>query len=248
MRDMFDIVGTTTDGKTVCKGIYKFYETNGIPLDILFDLLDKNGVMVSWRDFYVEAISAGMEHNRIISKLEEPICDVWGKKFFDLVKEGLEQFIKPQDKIIKPDKIIVITSNTETTQPMVAITQPMTIPLAPIDMPTDWIYLYRPIGGLEHHLIMLSGFKQFPPRLAHQPIFYPVTSEEYASKIARDWNAKDDDIGFVTRFKIKKSFIGMYNLKTVGGKSHQEYWIPAEQMDQFNNNIVGAIEVIHVFK
>ena len=29
---------------------------------------------------------------------------------------------------------------------------------------------------------------------------------------------------------------------------HQEYWIPAEDLDEFNRNIVGPIEVVAEFK
>ena len=39
--------------------------------------------------------------------------------------------------------------------------------------------------------------RAFPPRLPEQPIFYPVLNEEYAIKIARDWNAKDPVSGYV---------------------------------------------------
>ena len=35
-------------------------------------------------------------------------------------------------------------------------------------------------------------------------------------------------------------------MKTVGGSIHQEYWIPAEELKEFNNNIVGLIEVMVV--
>jgi hypothetical protein len=40
-------------------------------------------------------------------------------------------------------------------------------------------------------------------------------------------------------------FISKYELHTVGAHYHQEYWIPAEKLDDFNNNIIGDIEVIH---
>jgi hypothetical protein len=30
--------------------------------------------------------------------------------------------------------------------------------------------------------------RAFPPRLPEQPIFYSVLSQDYAVKIARDWN------------------------------------------------------------
>jgi len=77
-----------------------------------------------------------------------------------------------------------------------------------------------------------------------------VLSREYAIQIARDWNAKYNDpkCGYVTQFRVRTSFLGRYEAKTVGGPAHQEYWIPAQDMDEFNGNIVGEIEVIAEFK
>jgi hypothetical protein len=49
--------------------------------------------------------------------------------------------------------------------------------------------LYRPVGPKELALIAASDYTAFPPRLAEQPIFYPVLNFEYAEQIARDWNA-----------------------------------------------------------
>ncbi|MEJ5138021.1 MULTISPECIES: hypothetical protein [Acinetobacter] len=45
------------------------------------------------------------------------------------------------------------------------------------------MYLYRPIGLFEYQLIAKSGFKNFPPRLYWQPIFYPVLNQKYAEKL-----------------------------------------------------------------
>lgn len=47
--------------------------------------------------------------------------------------------------------------------------------------------LWRSVGPEELDLIRASGMRTFPPRLPGQPILYPVLSEDYASKIARDW-------------------------------------------------------------
>jgi hypothetical protein len=38
-----------------------------------------------------------------------------------------------------------------------------------------------------------------------------------------------------------------YDIQTVGGSIHQEYWIPAEDLPEFNRDIVGKIEVIAEF-
>ncbi|HET8913857.1 MAG TPA: hypothetical protein VFN23_20460, partial [Ktedonobacteraceae bacterium] len=108
----------------------------------------------------------------------------------------------------------------------------------------DTTVLYRPVGSNELALIRESEYVAFPPRLFWQPIFYPVLNEEYATQIARDWNAQDGKSGYVTRFLIEASFIERYEVHVVGGSIHQEYWIPAEDLQEFNQHIVGKIEVI----
>jgi len=37
-------------------------------------------------------------------------------------------------------------------------------------------------------------------------------------------------------------------VQKVGSEIHQEYWIPAEKLSEFNANIVGKIEVIREFR
>ena len=109
------------------------------------------------------------------------------------------------------------------------------------------IILFRPVGPKELELIRQSDYKAFPPRLPEQPIFYPVLNEEYATKIARDWNVKASGSGYVTRFEVNADYLSRYEVQTVGSRIHQEYWIPAEELDEFNSNIVGKIEVIVEF-
>jgi hypothetical protein len=110
--------------------------------------------------------------------------------------------------------------------------------------------LYRPVGSKELALIQAGGWTGFPPRLPEQPIFYPVTNEAYARKIARDCNARqnDDHRGHVTRFFVRTDFLAHYERKIVGGREHEEYWIPAEDLEAFNNAIVGPIEVLATYE
>src|SRR2546430_15196081 len=70
----------------------------------------------------------------------------------------------------------------------------------------ETITLYRPVGPKELALIQASAWREFPPRLPGQPIFYPVLNEEYATQIARDWNAKRDGGGYVTRFRVRAEY------------------------------------------
>lgn len=113
------------------------------------------------------------------------------------------------------------------------------------------VTLYRPVGQKELDLIRNAGGAAFPPRLPFQPIFYPVTNEEYAIQIARDWNTKDPAsgyVGYVTRFEVRKEYLDRYEVQQVGASLHTEYWIPADDLDTFNANLVGRIEVIQEFR
>lgn len=108
----------------------------------------------------------------------------------------------------------------------------------------DVVVLYRPTGPRELALVATSGFRRWPPRLPEQPIFYPVTNEAYARQIAERWNMKESGEGFVTRFSVKRSFLQGYERQVVGAKEHEEYWIPAEDLEAMNDAIVGRIEVV----
>ena len=110
------------------------------------------------------------------------------------------------------------------------------------------ITLWRPVGPKELALIRESGMRAFPPRLPEQPIFYSVLSEDYAIKIARDWNVPASVSGFVTRFEVLKSFLDAYAVQEAGGRAHGEYWIPADDLPDFNTAIVGEIEVVAEFR
>lgn len=112
----------------------------------------------------------------------------------------------------------------------------------------ETITLYRPTGPNELKLVEESGYTKWPARLPEQPIFYPVTNEEYAKEIAIKWNIKDSKVGYVTRFRVRKDFMDKYEIQQVGGKNHTEWWIPADDLDDLNRNIVGLIEVIGEYK
>lgn len=103
--------------------------------------------------------------------------------------------------------------------------------------------LWRPTGPKELELVAASGYRRWHPRLPEQPIFYPVLNEEYAHKIARDWNVPASGAGYV-RFSVRRHYLDRYEVQQVGGRTILEYWIPAEDLEVFNDNIVGVIEVI----
>ena len=116
-------------------------------------------------------------------------------------------------------------------------------------MPTsETTYLFRPVNQAELDLIKQSGWIKFPPRLPEQPIFYPVMNEDYAIQICKEWNVPAYGVGYVTKFAIKTEYLTKFSVENVGGQIHNELWIPAEKLDEFNTNIVGHIEVTKEFR
>ncbi|WP_433353752.1 ADP-ribosylation/crystallin J1 [Microtetraspora malaysiensis] len=114
--------------------------------------------------------------------------------------------------------------------------------------PTTLTTLWRPTGPQELELVRRSGWREWPPRLPEQPIFYPVLNEEYAIKIARDWNVPNSGVGYVTRFQVESDFLARYPVRQAGGREILELWVPAEELPEFNAHIVGTIDVVHEFR
>ncbi len=113
--------------------------------------------------------------------------------------------------------------------------------------PDQTVTLYRPTGAIELRLVADSGYRRWPPRLPEQPIFYPVTNQQYAAEIAEKWNVQESGAGSVTRFRVRKAFMDRFDVQGVGASHHREWWIPAEDLEELNDNIVGRIEVVQEF-
>ena len=112
------------------------------------------------------------------------------------------------------------------------------------------VRLYRPLGLGELKMIKYSGWTKFPPRLEWQPIFYPVLNQAYANQIAAEWNTKDAFSGYcgvTTEFDLSESHYSKYTIQNVGGVIHNELWVPAEALEEFNAHIIGGIKVISGF-
>jgi hypothetical protein len=112
----------------------------------------------------------------------------------------------------------------------------------------ETVTLWRPTGkrnsNSSRRVVTVGG----PHDCRGSPSFYPVLNKEYACKIARDWNAPRSGVGYVTRFAVRRDFVERYEIQQVGGRTILEYWIPAEDLEVFNDNIVGVIEVIAEYR
>ena len=100
--------------------------------------------------------------------------------------------------------------------------------------------LWRPTGQAELDLVAASGWRAWPPRLPGQPILDPVLNRWYATKITREWNIAHEGVGYVTRFDVRRRYLGRYTVQQAGGRDVLEDWIPAEDLAEFNANIIGA--------
>ena len=108
--------------------------------------------------------------------------------------------------------------------------------------------LYRPIGHRELEALYDLGMRAFPPRLPDQPIFYPVLNPGYAREIAEGWNTKSDTFaGYVTRFSVHNDYVARFERRVVGAARHEELWVPAEKLDEFNSHLVGHVEIITAY-
>lgn len=87
----FRILGHTTEGQEVVAGVYSFYETYGLPLEVVFQVLQGRGLLPCWVSFHMEAVAAGMAHERILSMLDPALSDIYGPPFRDYVLKGLRR-------------------------------------------------------------------------------------------------------------------------------------------------------------
>ncbi len=93
-----------------------------------------------------------------------------------------------------------------------------------------------------------AQMREFPPRLPEQPIFYPVTNRAYAEQIAQNWNTREDDrAGYVTEFEIPDDYAAQFDRHLVGGRGHEELWVPAERLPEFNAQICAPIRVVAAY-
>ena len=86
--------GITTDNKPVIIGIYKTFETYGLPLDIIFSIMIKKGWVPDWIALYQDCRSAGIDHERTLARIEEAINDSYGKEWSEVVISRLDDLFK----------------------------------------------------------------------------------------------------------------------------------------------------------
>jgi hypothetical protein len=75
-----------------------------------------------------------------------------------------------------------------------------------------------------------------------------VLNTSYASQIARDWNTRGGGIGYVLRFKSGERLPHQIPSADRRFASSSRLLGPAEELETFNQHIVGSIEVIAEYR
>lgn len=111
------VIGETTDGKQLIDGVWKTFETHGLPLDIIFDVCIRRGWVPDWIELYKQMRQSNMEHGRILSKLEEAINDSFGKEFCGVVIFRLDKIFKPDVPPVPEIPVVVDDEEPKAPEP-----------------------------------------------------------------------------------------------------------------------------------
>jgi len=65
------IVGITEQNRFVLSGIFKFFETYGLPLDMIAEELLKKNYVIAWDQFRDDASLAGLSEKKIQLRIDE---------------------------------------------------------------------------------------------------------------------------------------------------------------------------------
>lgn len=72
-NSIFKVVGETPEGRFVVSGVFNFFNTYGLPLDIIIEFLWKEGFVPSWEEFYKEAAKAGVGHPSTMIRINDSV-------------------------------------------------------------------------------------------------------------------------------------------------------------------------------
>lgn len=61
--------------------MFSFYETHGLPLDIILDRLRQDGLQPDWEHLYEGMLEAGWHPDRTFRRLQQLVGDVYGPEF-----------------------------------------------------------------------------------------------------------------------------------------------------------------------
>jgi hypothetical protein len=107
------------------------------------------------------------------------------------------------------------------------------------------LLLYWPVDQQELDLIAASGWLEFPPRQPEQPSFCPMLQEGFAAELARTWDSTGTGVAYVLRFAVDAEYAACFPVRSsIGGLEQQAFCVPAEELPNFNQQLMGQIEIV----
>jgi hypothetical protein len=105
--------------------------------------------------------------------------------------------------------------------------------------------LYRIVASSEEYTrIVDSNYSTFSPlNFDSQNNFLFFLSKEDAVGTARYWNFKGSLLDVVACY-VRNDYLNRYNVRIDRDLKKKVYYIPAEELVEFNRNIINKIEVI----
>lgn len=91
------VVGKTTDGRPVVGGFFRVVSSEGIPLEVVLQVLDKGGQVPDWYGFWKEALSSGWKPGPTVTKIETAVGEVLGPKVREQVSEVLQFLLRVEE-------------------------------------------------------------------------------------------------------------------------------------------------------
>ncbi len=102
--------------------------------------------------------------------------------------------------------------------------------------------LYRAVNAEELAALQSLRWKGFPP--CAEAAFYPALNARFALDFIHSQEGGKKPALYLTRFQIHAGYVRSFEVQTLSGEVHDELWVPAEEWENFNRNIVGRIAVV----
>lgn len=88
-------VGLLENGTPVMAGVFRLLDTHGLPLSIVLESMLRLEAQPCWGSFVEEATKAGWKRQTTMLRLEEAICDTYGRAYWLVVEERLNRALNP---------------------------------------------------------------------------------------------------------------------------------------------------------
>lgn len=84
------IVGKTVDNKLVVGGVFYLYDSLGLPLCNILDMLNGKGWVPAWDIFLQDALDSGWKLDTILRRVKEGLVDIYDKQKTTRIMDNIE--------------------------------------------------------------------------------------------------------------------------------------------------------------